>query len=386
MAPVKAAEIFKKRVLSDKSLIQIELLGSLALTGKGHLTDKALLRCLGVKNTEVIFNKSPLKLKHPNTMIFREISDDMKVLQEWKVFSVGGGELLDESGAIYNVTKNGDIYDFDTFDGLKRRCSKHKIDICGLIEATEEKDFFQYLSEVWSVMKCSIKRGLDSKEAFLPGELKLRRKAGDCYAFANKVVGFQRDIALIGAYALAVAEENACGNTIVTAPTCGSAGVLLSVLFYYYQNLNCGEEEILRAMAVAGMIGLIVEKNASISGAEIGCQGEIGTACAMAAAAAAKLQQGEINQIEYSAEIAIEHFLGLTCDPVLGLVQIPCIERNAFAAMRALECSIYALSTKLRHKISLDEIIKVMYNTGIDMGDVYKETSLGGLAGLYKVK
>ena len=215
------------------------------------------------------------------------------------------------------------------------------------------------------------------------GKLKLKRKAKDIYSFANKSVGIQRDFALIHSYALAVAEENASGNIIVTAPTCGSSGVLPAILYYFHHNLNYNEKSILNALAVAGMIGTIIKQNASISGAEVGCQGEIGSACAMAAAATISLNQGSLELIEYAAEIAIEHFLGLTCDPILGLVQIPCIERNALASVRAFQCANYVLSTKLGNKIRFDDVLKVMYKTGIDMQHIYKETALGGLASLY---
>ena len=384
MAPAKAAQLFKSKLLTDNSTIAVELLGSLAHTGKGHLTDKALIEALSPRKVKVLFNKTLRPKTHSNTLIFKEIADNGATLQQWEVYSVGGGMLADKSGKIGGSIK--DVYEFGDYDGLKAACIKEGKDIQAIIASREDEQLWQHLAEVWLVMKNCIQRGLNSKKTTLPGKLNLKRKARHFSNFAGKTVGLQRDIALISSYALACSEENASGNKIVTAPTCGSCGVLPAILYYYHNNLQKDDDTILKALAVAGLIGLFVENNASISGAEVGCQGEIGTACAMASAAATFIQGGNIAKIEYSAEIAIEHFLGLTCDPVMGLVQIPCIERNAFAAMRALECSIYSLSTDLEHKISFDEVVKVMYKTGIDMHEGYKETAKDGLANLCRLK
>ena len=384
MAPARAAEMFRKKMVSANSSVQVELLGSLAKTGRGHLTDKAILRSFDTIQTEIVFNDASDDLKHPNTMIFRELSNDSTLLQEWEVYSVGGGELSENPDSGSCGTNDDTVYSFKNFSELKNHCKTHGVTISDFVESQDGRELRPVLSEVWDAMKASIQRGLDSPKDVLPGPLKLRRKAGNIFAYANKAVGIQRNLALIHSYALAAAEENADGGIVVAAPTCGSCGVLPSILFYFHQNLNYDENEIFRALMVAGVIGLFIQRNASISGARVGCQGEIGSACAMAAAAAAYLQKGSLEQIEYAAEMGIEHFLGLTCDPILGLVQIPCIERNALASLRALECSIYVLSTQLGNKISFDEVVGVMYKTGIDMQSTYKETALGGLAMLYQ--
>ncbi|HNZ54344.1 MAG TPA: L-serine ammonia-lyase, iron-sulfur-dependent, subunit alpha, partial [bacterium] len=247
------------------------------------------------------------------------------------------------------------------------------------VEEHEGEEIWEYLLEVWKVMKDSVKRGL-SKEGLLPGGLGLQRKAS---SYSIKASGFRGSLkrrSMLFAYALAVAEENASGGKVVTAPTCGSSGVLPGVLYNMSVNYKFNEDKILRALATAGLIGNLVKKNASISGAKVGCQGEIGTACAMAAAAAAQLFGGTPNQIEYAAEMGLEHHLGLTCDPVCGLVQIPCIERNAFAASRALDANTFALLSDGKHTISFDTIVETMNRTGNDLPMIYKETSEGGLA------
>lgn len=382
MGPARAAVIFKKRMISPDSTVQVELFGSLSLTGRGHLTDVALITAFGDVKVDVVFNNTVKELKHPNTMIFREMNDS-KILQEWEVYSIGGGELSDNLEIKKNSSDQPDIYPFNDFNGLKKYCIANDMKICDVVNAFEEEGFWSHLEDVWTTMKQSIVRGLHSDKDYLPGEIQLKRKANDMFEYANRAVGIQRDLSLIHSYALAVAEENADGKVIVAAPTCGSSGVLPSILYYFHQNLRYNDARILRALAVAAMVGTIIETNASISGAKVGCQGEIGSACAMAAAAAVRLQDGTITQIEYAAEMGLEHFLGLTCDPILGLVQVPCIERNALASMRAMECANYVLSSQFPNLISFDEIVSVMYKTGLDMQNSYKETSLGGLAELY---
>ena len=383
MGPAKAAELFKERLVRDNSRVQVELLGSLSLTGKGHLTDKAILRGFGNLKVEIIFNDNCIDLYHPNTLIFRELSDVNELIQEWEVYSIGGGEISDKQGVISQEDNENLFAEYNSFIQIRKECEQNNQNLEDFIINLEGESLYEDLAESWNVMKSSIERGLAVEDEYLPGKLRLKRKAKGIYDFAGKSVGLQRDFALIHAYALAVSEENANGNTIVTAPTCGSCGVLPAILYYFNQNLNYDENSILNALAISGMFGRLIEENASISGAEVGCQGEIGSACSMAAAAAAYLQRGTISQIEYAAEMGLEHFLGLTCDPIFGLVQIPCIERNALAAVRAYECSVYVLSTKIINKISFDDIVKVMYETGKDMQSAYKETSIGGLAKYY---
>ena len=384
MGPAKAAEIFRERLINGDSRVQAELYGSLALTGKGHLTDKAIMRSLEGIETEILFNNSFENLPHPNTLIFREYGSDGSLLQDWEVYSIGGGEIADKNGSVLTETTKNGFKDFNFFAEIKEECKKSGSSLDDFIFDLADDSFHSYLEDVWAAMKASLERGLAVGDKVLPGALKLKRRAQNIYEYACKAVGLPRDMALLHAYALAVSEENANGNIISTAPTCGSCGVLPSILYYFNQNLNYNDESIIRALAISGLFGRLIEQNASISGAEVGCQGEVGSACSMAAAAATFLQKGNINQMEYAAEMALEHFLGLTCDPIFGLVQIPCIERNALAAMRAYECSIYVLSTNIENKINFDNIVKVMYETGKDMQSQYKETAMGGLAKFYK--
>ncbi len=383
MGPARAAEIFKGRLSGQNSKVQVELFGSLALTGKGHLTDKAIIRSLESDNVEILFNYSFDGLKHPNTLVFRELSTDKSILQEWEVYSIGGGEISDSQGIISTELANNGFSEYNFFSEIKQHCLEAGVALDDFVVNTAGEGLCSYLADIWESMKESIERGLAAGECILPGELQLKRRASNIYEFACKAVGLPRDLALIHSYALAVAEENANGSIITTAPTCGSCGVIPAILYYFNQNLKYDDESIVRALAVSGLFGRLIENNASISGAEVGCQGEIGSACSMAAAAATYLQKGSLAQIEYAAEMALEHFLGVTCDPILGLVQIPCIERNALAALRAYECSIYVLSTNIENKINFDDVVKVMYETGIDMQSKYKETAMGGLAKLY---
>ena len=247
----------------------------------------------------------------------------------------------------------------------------------------EDPDIWDYLKEVWDTMKESVQRGLE-QEGVLPGPLNLRRKASTYYIRATGYKASLQSRGLVFAYALAVSEENASGGKIVTAPTCGSCGVMPAVLYHLAKSREFSEMRILRALATAGLIGNIVKQNASISGAEVGCQGEVGVACAMAPAPANQLFGGSPAQIEYAAEMGLEHHLGMTCDPVCGLVQIPCIERNAYAAARALDANLYSSFTDGMRRVSFDKVIQVMKQTGHDLPSLYKETSEGGLAKDYK--
>jgi L-serine dehydratase len=295
-------------------------------------------------------------------------------LDFWEVCSIGGGALSSDA----DEPARPEPYPFSTMREALELCEAEGIPLWQLA-FRQEGDIREYLSECWSVMSKAVARGLET-EGSLPGSLKLVRKASSYIIRARRSSGVEKRISTIFAYALAVAEENAAGGVVVTAPTCGSCGVLPAVLRILMEDENLGEERIVRAMATAGLVGNLVKTNASISGAEVGCQGEIGTACAMAAAAAAQLLGATPRQIEYAAEMGLEHHLGLTCDPIDGLVQIPCIERNAMAASRALDCAIYALLSDGSHRVSFDMVVKTMYETGRDLRSDYRETSRGGLA------
>jgi L-serine dehydratase len=374
MGPKKAAEIFKSKYPNAKSF-SVTLYGSLAATGKGHLTDVALTQALHPQNLTIDWKPEIFLTKHPNSLKLEAFDVDKNLLGDWTVYSVGGGKITDfESDKSENK-----VYDFTTMQDLINWSKKTGRSFWEYVELVEGKEIYNYLREVWLIMQDSIKRGIDS-EGILPGGLGLARKASSYFVKAKNFSGSLRGKTLIFSYALAVTEENASGGKIVTAPTCGSSGVVPAVLKYLQDSFTFSDEKILRALATAGLVGNIVKENASISGAKVGCQGEIGTACAMASAAATQLLGGTPYQIEYAAEMGIEHHLGLTCDPINGLVQVPCIERNAFAAERALNTSTYALLSDGRHLVSFDKIVKTMNQTGHDLPSIYKETSEGGMA------
>jgi L-serine dehydratase len=314
---------------------------------------------------------------HPNGMRFEGLTEAGTSFIQWQVYSIGGGFLSEGPGQTATTTIN---YPHTTMDGILKWYEETGRIFWEYVLEYEGQPVFDHLRDVWTVMRESVERGLEA-EGVLPGGLGLQRKAS---AYYRRAVGMREGLrgrGLLFAYALAVSEENAAGSgLIVTAPTCGSAGVLPAVLYYLYRHHEVPEKRIIRALATAGLIGAIVKTNASISGAEVGCQGEIGVACAMAAAAVNQIFGGSPNQIEYAAEMGLEHHLGLTCDPVCGLVQIPCIERNAFAAARAMDANMYACLSDGRHSISFDTVVKTMLETGHDLPNLYKETSTGGLA------
>ena len=262
---------------------------------------------------------------------------------------------------------------------IKQWCERTGKSYWEYVKECEDEDLWDYLAEVWKVMREAVKRGLEN-EGVLPGPLNLRRKAGTYYIKARGYKQSLQSRGLVFAYALAVSEENAGGGRIVTAPTCGSCGVVPAVLYHLQETREFSDSRIIRALATAGLVGNIAKHNASISGAEVGCQGEVGVACAMASAAANQLFGGSPAQIEYAAEMGLEHHLGMTCDPVCGMVQIPCIERNAYAAARALDANLYSSFTDGMHRVSFDKVVQVMKETGNDLPSVYKETSQGGLA------
>ncbi len=376
MGPRKAAAMFKSRFAGAASSYKATLYGSLALTGRGHLTDAAIIDEFKPAACEVVFKEEELLPLHTNGMYFEALDNSGAAVGSWRVYSVGGGDLADEEGTfkagayIYPMSRLTDILEWADKNG--RLLSDY-------VEENEDASLLDHLGAAWDAMKKAIARGLET-EGRLPGGLNLARKAYSYHLKANNSSEILQKLNLLFAYALAVSEENAAGGLVVTAPTCGSAGVMPSVLYLLKKAYNFSDAKIVKAMATAGLIGNIAKFNASISGAEVGCQGEVGVACAMAAAAAAKLLGGTIYQVEYAAEMGLEHHLGLTCDPILGLVQIPCIERNAMAAARAFECAAFALNSDGKHRISYDEVVNTMASTGRDMKDGYRETAKCGLA------
>ena len=373
MGPRRAAEIFLERH-PNAAKYQAHLYGSLSATGKGHLTDVAIISV--IPSIEIVWHDEFLPF-HPNGLRFMAWDEQGQLLEEWTVYSVGGGALSE--GQNDKPQESPNIYPLTTLTQIAEYCEQMGWDYWEYVEHYEGKEIWDYLREVWQVMRESIERGLDH-EGVLPGELRLRRKAPSYYI---KVAGYKDNLrtrGLVFSYALAVSEENASGGKIVTAPTCGSSGVLPAVLYHTWRSRNFSETRILHALATAGLFGNVVKHNASISGAEVGCQGEVGVACAMASAAVNQLFGGTLAQIEYAAEMGLEHHLGMTCDPVCGLVQIPCIERNAFAAARALDSNMYAAFSDGKHTVSFDRVVEVMKQTGHDLPSLYKETSQGGLA------
>ena len=382
MGPRKAAEIFLQRH-PEAAAFKVTLYGSLAATGKGHMTNVAITETLQpAAPVEIIWEPKIFLPFHPNGMKFVSVDADGKETDSWTVFSVGGGALAEESDGVASVN-TPDVYEMNHLTEILHWCERTGKSYWEYVKECEESDIWDYLAEVWETMKASVRRGLEN-EGVLPGPLNLRRKASTYYIRARGYKASLQSRGLVFAYALAVSEENAAGGVIVTAPTCGSCGVVPAVLYHLQQSREFSDIRILRALATAGLIGNIVKQNASISGAEAGCQAEVGTACSMASAAANQLFGGSPAQIEYAAEMGLEHHLGMTCDPVCGLVQIPCIERNAYAAARALDANLYSSFTDGMHRVSFDKVVEVMKQTGNDLPSLYKETSEGGLAKDYK--
>ena len=378
MGPERACKTMRQR-FPTADRFEVTLYGSLAMTGKGHLTDEVIVSTLMPIPTEVIFVNDYLEDKHPNTMLFR-IFEKNALLHEQFVYSVGGGSIEFE-GEDHFIPD--DCYPLRTYREISDYCTQNNLRIPDYVERCEGKEIWEHLSHTWAVMKSAIERGLNN-EGVLPGGLGLRRKAGDYMIRAKTYGDWMRSRGMLYAYALAVSEENASGGEIVTAPTCGSCGVLPAVLYHLQNTHDFVDVRILRALATAGLFGSVVRANASVSGAEVGCQGEVGVACAMAAAAANQLMGGTPAQIEYAAEMGLEHHLGLTCDPVCGLVQIPCIERNVFAAARAVDAGMYSLFSDGKHRVTFDRTVKVMKQTGHDLPSLYKETAEGGLATIHE--
>lgn len=377
MGPRRAADRFLARH-EDAARYRVTLYGSLAATGKGHLTDRVLEDAFGSRPHEIVFNLQERLPRHPNGMLFEAFDAAGQVREAWKVYSVGGGAIRDHD--LEDWTPRG-VYELSKMTDIVRYCREHRIEIWQYVEECEGADIWKFLGGIHAAMQAAIDRGLSGK-GILPGIIKLPRKAKSYHARAISRGGLLARTGTLSAYGLAVSEENAAGGVVVTAPTCGGAGVLPAVMRYLGETLPANESAILRALATAGLIGNLIKTNASISGAAVGCQGEVGAACAMAAGAAAQLMGGTHDQIEYAAEVGMEHHLGLTCDPVAGLVQIPCIERNAVAADRAVHSAEFSMLSDGAHHISFDEVIEAMKKTGADLHEAYRETSLGGLAGL----
>ena len=378
MGPRAASEMFRERHPGAQSF-RATLFGSLAATGKGHLADRAIRDAFAPRAAEIVWRPEEVLPQHPNGMRFEALDDEGNVVGTWQGYSIGGGAIREEGQK--KVTSR--VYDCTSMSAILEHCEQRGLGFWEYVAEHEGMEIREFLQEVWHVMAAAIDRGLRA-EGVLPGPLGLPRRAWSFYRRAAESSPYFKRRRVISAYALAVAEENAAGGEIVTAPTCGAAGVLPAVLRSMQEETDCEEDAVLRALATAGLIGNIVKHNGSISGAEVGCQGEIGTACAMAAGAAAKILGASLRQIEYAAETGLEHHLGLTCDPVGGLVQIPCIERNVFAASRAVASADFALLTDGRHHITFDEVVKVMLETGHDLSPRYRETSAGGLAAAFR--
>lgn len=382
MGPQAASKLFLERN-GNASKFEVSLYGSLAATGRGHMTDVAILDVLEkTAPVEILWYPEVFLPFHPNGMKFRAFDAEGNEIDNWTVYSVGGGALSEGQTGSANRFSTPDVYEMNKLSDIQAWCEKYGKSYWEYVDKYEP-DIWDYLHEVWLVMQRAVESGLEN-EGVLPGPLCMQRKAPVYYV---KATGYKQTLqtrGLVYAYALAVSEENASGGTIVTAPTCGSSGVVPGVLYHLHKGHNFKEIRILHALATAGLFGNVVKYNASISGAEVGCQGEVGVACAMASAASCQLFGGSPAQIEYAAEMGLEHHLGMTCDPIAGLVQIPCIERNAFAATRALDSNLYAAFSDGKHRVSFDHVVEVMKQTGNDIPSLYKETSIGGLAKGFK--
>ena len=379
IGPEHAAQEFLRRY-PDAELYRVKLYDSLCKTGRGHGTDRVLYAVLGKERTEVQFcDYSPEPLPHPNTLDFFAFRGGEQI-GYMRVMSVGGGDIVIEGEP---VTEADEIYPENSFAEIHQFCKWRYISLSEYVELNEGPEIWDFLAEIWRAMKRSVEIGLHAED-ILPGGLNVVRKAKLLFEQERpNEIPQVRELRMVCSYAFAVAEENADNGTVVTAPTCGSCGVLPSVLLYMQERYDYSDEEVCRALAVAGLIGALVKRNGSISGAECGCQAEIGTACSMAAAALCELKHMTIEQIEYSAEVAMEHQLGLTCDPICGLVQIPCIERNAVAAKRAMDAFNLANFLCGSRNISFDMVVRTMKETGRHISASYRETSEGGLAKLY---
>ncbi|MBR2309421.1 MAG: L-serine ammonia-lyase, iron-sulfur-dependent, subunit alpha [Oscillospiraceae bacterium] len=382
MGPERASKLFKKQH-PDADAYKVILYGSLSKTGVGHGTDRVIRQVLAPVSTEIVFSSESLSDSHPNTMDLYAYKGD-SLLGTLRIESIGGGDIRVPWQSLLDTPE---VYPENSFAEIADFCKWRYIDkLSDYVELNEGEDIWDFLMQVWLTMKQSIQDGLQA-EGILPGGLKVQRKAKSLYEESDsELAPGMKEFKHIAAYAYAVAEQNADNGTIVTAPTCGACGVLPAVLKYVQDTRGLSDEQIIRGLATAGIIGSLTKRNASISGAECGCQAEIGTACSMAAAALAELYEQNLDQVEYAAEAAMEHHLGLTCDPICGLVQIPCIERNAVAAMRAMNaCNLSYFLTGSRN-ISYDMVCRAMHETGINLNHRFRETSEGGLAKIYARK
>lgn len=377
MGPERAAKQFKTKN-PNAVAFKVELYGSLAATGKGHLTDWIIIETLKPQPTEIIWKPEVIYEYHTNGMKFFALDSEGNVTSEWLVFSVGGGTIMEEGEA----RQGGfEVYSLRSMEEIMQWCENNKKEIWEYVDEMEGSSIWEYLQEIWQAMEKCVHSGL-SKTGVLPGSIRYPRKAKSFLRKTRKENPQDAFRGKIFAYTLAVSEENAGGGRVVTAPTCGAAGVVPGLLYALKEEYDIPQDEVLKGLAIAGLIGNLIKENATISGAEGGCQAEVGSACAMAAGMAAFLLGGSIQQIEYAAEMSLEHHLGLTCDPVGGYVQVPCIERNAAAAVRALDAVSYSLYTDGKHLITFDQVVDTMKKTGTDLKHEYKETSLGGLAKL----
>ncbi len=371
MGPARAAEVFLKNY-PDATSFEVTLYGSLAATGEGHLTDYIINKTLNPVPVKFVWKAEEFRQFHPNAMKFVAFNDD-KEIGDWVVYSVGGGSIIEEGQSRSDVAQ---LYGHSKMDDILAYCEAHELTLAEYVYEYEP-DIAPFLKEILNVMRETLERGLKAEGA-LPGKLNYPRRASMFYEQAKRMPD---DISiLIYAYASAISEQNGSGDVVVTAPTCGACGVIPGVLFALQEREGYSDDELVDALAVAGLVGNLIKTNASISGAEVGCQGEVGSACSMAAAAVCYLLGGTNQHCEYAAEIGLEHHLGMTCDPVYGYVQVPCIERNAVAAKRALDAAKYSLLTDGVHTISFDQVTITMKETGHDLMAAYRETALGGLA------
>ena len=382
MGPARAAEIFKSEN-PDAERYEVVLYGSLAKTGIGHGTDRVLRDVFAPKDVQIVFAKhGPDDLKHPNTLDLSAFTGAEKTASI-RVESIGGGDIVVEGRP---GLEPPEVYPENSFAEIAQFCAWRQVSLPQYVEMNEGPEIWDFLKDIWNAMRKEIHDGL-SAEGVLPGGLNVQRKAKYLFERGHQVdIPQVRELQQVCAYAFAAAEQNAGNGTIVTAPTCGSCGVLPAVLLYLQDKYKFTDEKIAEALSVAGLLGCLIKRNASVSGAECGCQAEIGSACSMAAAAMSQLMGLSIQEIEYSAEIAMEHHLGLTCDPICGLVQIPCIERNAVAAKRAIDASNLAHMLVGTRTISFDMVVRTMYETGLSINKAFRETSEGGLARLYSRK
>ena len=382
MGPARAAEIFKSEN-PDAGRYEVVLYGSLAKTGVGHGTDRVLRDVFAPKDVQIVFAEhDPDDLKHPNTLDLSAFTGAEKTASI-RVESIGGGDIVVEGRP---GLEPPEVYPENSFAEIAQFCAWRQVSLPQYVEMNEGPEIWDFLKDIWNAMRKEIHDGL-SAEGVLPGGLNVQRKAKYLFERGHQVdIPQVRELQQVCAYAFAAAEQNAGNGTIVTAPTCGSCGVLPAVLLYLQDKYKFTDEKIAEALSVAGLLGCLIKRNASVSGAECGCQAEIGSACSMAAAAMSQLMGLSIQEIEYSAEIAMEHHLGLTCDPICGLVQIPCIERNAVAAKRAIDASNLAHMLVGTRTISFDMVVRTMYETGLSINKAFRETSEGGLARLYRRK